>query len=193
MTYPKQLLVVDVEATCWRGHPPPGELSEIIEIGLCVFDAAAGEPGEARSILIRPQRSRISPFCTDLTSITPEMAAGGIPFNEACSLLRREYDSAAVVWASWGKDDRWMFEQQCASFRVTYPFGPQHLDLRRWFAMLQRKDRTVKARQVGLMKALNLAGLTYEGRVHRGVDDALNTARLLAAMVRRYGPECLTL
>ncbi|NEE10677.1 DNA polymerase III, partial [Streptomyces sp. SID7499] len=30
----EQLLnVVDVEATCWEGQPPPGQVSEIIEIG----------------------------------------------------------------------------------------------------------------------------------------------------------------
>ena len=35
-----QILVVDVEATCWEGDPPPGQISEIIEIGLCVLDVA---------------------------------------------------------------------------------------------------------------------------------------------------------
>ena len=30
--------VVDVEATCWDGSPPPGQVSEIIEIGLTVVD-----------------------------------------------------------------------------------------------------------------------------------------------------------
>ena len=33
-----RILVVDVEATCWEGNPPPGQTSEIIEIGLCVLD-----------------------------------------------------------------------------------------------------------------------------------------------------------
>ncbi|NYD46544.1 hypothetical protein BJY14_002527 [Actinomadura luteofluorescens] len=27
-----------MEATCWDGQPPPGQVSEIIEIGLCVVD-----------------------------------------------------------------------------------------------------------------------------------------------------------
>ena len=33
-----RILVVDIEATCWEGNPPPGQTSEIIEIGLCVLD-----------------------------------------------------------------------------------------------------------------------------------------------------------
>ena len=34
-----RILVVDIEATCWEGNPPPGQTSEIIEIG--TFMAAA--------------------------------------------------------------------------------------------------------------------------------------------------------
>lgn len=188
----KQVLVIDVEATCWRGKPPPGEQRELIEIGLCAFDTERGQPAEKRSILIKPQCSTISEFCTELTSITPEMAASGVLFNEACTLLRRDHDSQNVIWTSWGKDDRRMFEKQCASFRVAYPFGPQqHIDLRRLFAQLQRTDTRVKIRQVGLKAALELMDLEYEGTAHRGVDDAYNTARLLAAMYERYGSEII--
>jgi inhibitor of KinA sporulation pathway (predicted exonuclease) len=188
----KHVLVIDVEATCWRGKPPPGEEREMIEIGLCAFDLARGKPLEKRSLLIKPQCSTISEFCTELTSITPEMAAQGMLFNEACTLLRRDYNSLNLVWASWGKDDRHMFEKQCASARVTYPFGPQqHIDLRRLFAQLQRTDTRVKIRQVGLKVALELMDLQYEGTAHRGVDDAYNTARLLGAMYQRYGSEII--
>jgi inhibitor of KinA sporulation pathway (predicted exonuclease) len=35
-----RILVIDVEATCWEGEPPPGQTSEIVEIGLCVLDVA---------------------------------------------------------------------------------------------------------------------------------------------------------
>jgi inhibitor of KinA sporulation pathway (predicted exonuclease) len=188
----KHVLVIDIEATCWRGKPPPGEQREVIEIGLCAFDLERGQPGFTRSILIKPQCSTISEFCTELTSITPEMAAKGMLFNEACTLLRRDYDSLNRVWVSWGKDDRHMFQMQCADSRVTYPFGPQqHIDLRRLFAQLQRTDTRVKIRQVGLKAALELMDLQYEGTAHRGVDDAYNTARLLAAMVEHYGSEII--
>jgi inhibitor of KinA sporulation pathway (predicted exonuclease) len=32
-----RILVIDLEATCWQGDPPPGETSEIIEIGNAVL------------------------------------------------------------------------------------------------------------------------------------------------------------
>lgn len=58
------ILVVDVESTCWDGDPPRGEENEIIEIGVCTLEVASGQRRDRRSILVRPERSRVSPFCT---------------------------------------------------------------------------------------------------------------------------------
>jgi inhibitor of KinA sporulation pathway (predicted exonuclease) len=43
-----QILVVDVESTCWAGAPPTGQISEIIEIGVCPVDVAALQRLEKR-------------------------------------------------------------------------------------------------------------------------------------------------
>jgi inhibitor of KinA sporulation pathway (predicted exonuclease) len=64
------LNVIDVEATCWEGQPPPGAVSEIIEIGLAVVDLDARERVARHRILVRPARSRLSAFCTGLTGLT---------------------------------------------------------------------------------------------------------------------------
>jgi len=48
------LNVVDIEAACWSGEPPPGEVSEIIEIGLTVVDLDSGERVGRHGILVRP-------------------------------------------------------------------------------------------------------------------------------------------
>ncbi|MCB9131481.1 MAG: hypothetical protein H6647_11155 [Anaerolineales bacterium] len=50
------ILVIDVEATCWQGDPPRGQSSEIIEVGLCLLDVAGLARVERRSILVRPAR-----------------------------------------------------------------------------------------------------------------------------------------
>ena len=34
------IVLEDVEATCWDGEPPPGEDSDIIEIGVCLLHEA---------------------------------------------------------------------------------------------------------------------------------------------------------
>ncbi|CAL9532227.1 hypothetical protein SUDANB121_04080 [Nocardiopsis dassonvillei] len=173
--------IVDVEATCWRGAPPPGSANEIIEIGLSVVDAASGERVSRHGLLVRPGRSEVSAFCTELTGITPEMAAGGVTFAEACRWLVEEHGAAGRPWASWGDYDRRQFERQCAMTGVAYPFGGRHVNAKRVFAELHGMRRKAP----GMARALDVAELPLEGRHHRGEDDAWNTAALVGYLVAR--------
>ena len=68
-----KIVVVDIEATCWEGKLPEGMISDIIEVGVCLLDVETGEITDNRGILVKPERSTISPFCTELTTITPEL------------------------------------------------------------------------------------------------------------------------
>jgi inhibitor of KinA sporulation pathway (predicted exonuclease) len=171
---PENLLnVVDVEATCWEGDPPPGEVSEIIEIGLCVVDVLAWQRVQRRGFLVRPQRSRVSEFCTRLTTLTPEQVEGGVTFAQACEALREELDAARRPWASWGEYDRRQFTAQCEQEGVPYPFGEMHVNLRMRF-----KEALGLARRPGMDAAMRLRGLELEGTHHRGEDDAWNIGAL---------------
>ena len=89
-----KILVVDIESTCWEGgYPQRGQISEIIEIGVCTLDVLKLRREEKCSILVKPMKSRINDFCTSLTSITPEMVELAKPLGNACSVLEKEYDS----------------------------------------------------------------------------------------------------
>src|SRR5204863_480349 len=64
-------LVVDLEATCDDHHALPREDSEIIEIGAVLVDGATLEPqGEFQSFVRPVVHPRLTPFCTQLTTIT---------------------------------------------------------------------------------------------------------------------------
>jgi inhibitor of KinA sporulation pathway (predicted exonuclease) len=39
----ENILIVDLEATCWDSRPPRGQESEIIEIGVCIMNAKTGK------------------------------------------------------------------------------------------------------------------------------------------------------
>ncbi|MEV6520743.1 3'-5' exonuclease [Longispora sp. NPDC051575] len=166
--------VVDVEATCWPGQPPPGQVNEIIEIGLCVVDLATRDRISSRGILVRPARSTVSAFCTELTSLTPAQVATGVDFATACATLRAEERSDSRTWLSWGDYDRRQFERQCGPGGVRYPFGARHVNLKAVFT-----EAHGLRRRPGMAAALDIAGLRLEGRHHRGVDDARNIAALL--------------
>ena len=173
-----QILVIDIESTCWEGSPPPGEENEIIEIGICTLDIAAGERLEKRSILVKPERSKVSKFCTKLTTLAQSQVEGGISFREACSILRQEYFSKERVWASYGDYDRRQFERQCQSQKVNYPFGVSHINVKNLFAVIHALPH-----EVGMDEALELLGKPLEGTHHRGVDDAWNIAGILSELL----------
>ncbi|MEV0296824.1 3'-5' exonuclease [Nocardia sp. NPDC050710] len=174
------LNVVDVEATCWSGKQPAGAVSEIIEIGMTVVDLAAGERIAKHRILVRPARSTVSEFCTELTGLTQAEVDTGIPFADACRLLATEHRAGERPWASWGDYDRQQFERQCAATGTPYPFGRRHTNAKLVFSEAYGLNR-----RQGMAGALGIAGLPLEGRHHRGEDDAWNIAALVLDIAGR--------
>ena len=138
------------------------------------------ETVEWRSIIVRPELSEISAFCTELTGHTQEGIAAGIPFAEACLVLERDFEAGRRVWASWGDYDRKQIQNQCEAAGIAYPLSQRHTNAKKVFA---REFRLKQA--PGMAKALSLSGLELIGRHHSGVDDAYNISRLIALLVER--------
>ncbi|KAA0926990.1 3'-5' exonuclease [Streptomyces apricus] len=172
--------VVDVEATCWAGSPPPGQVGEIIEIGLTVVDLHLGERLARHRILVRPDRSTVGEFCTDLTGLTQQEVEQGVTFAEACRLLATEHRAGVRPWASWGDYDRHQFTRQCQATRTPYPFGRRHTNTKAVFT-----EAYGLRKRPGMAQALEVAGRRLEGRHHRGEDDAWNIAGLVLHLFER--------
>ncbi|MFB7913567.1 exonuclease domain-containing protein [Streptomyces sp. NPDC056061] len=181
------LNVIDIEATCWDGQPPAGAVSEIIEIGLTVVDlraAEGGSPARTKSgapgriarhrILVRPARSSVSAFCTELTGLTQAEVSTGVSFADACRILAAEHDAGIRPWASWGDYDRNQFTRQCRATGTRYPFGHRHTNAKIPFTAAHGLRK-----RPGMAQALRVAGLPLEGRHHSGADDAWNIAALI--------------
>lgn len=173
-------LVVDVEATCWDETDTSGQFSEIIEIGLVMLNRSTLEITNKRSILVKPEYSEVSPFCTNLTTITQDMVDQGILFAEACEVLRKEYRSHKRMWASWGDYDRKMFESMSKLHDVKYPFGSRHINLKTMYGLMMNMDR-----DPGMPQALDNEGIKLTGTHHRGHDDAENIADIARAVIER--------
>lgn len=172
----ENILVVDLEATCWEGESPPkGQLQEIIEIGVCILNRRTGEITENKGIIVKPEVSEISPFCTQLTTIDNALIEQeGIDFEDALELLENEYDSLDCTWASYGAFDKNMTKRQCQRMELFYPFNRQHINVKELFSEV----RGVRKR-VGMKRALNILNIPLDGTHHRGVDDARNIAKIL--------------
>ena len=177
------VLVIDVESTCWEPPEvqPHGEISEIIEIGIAVVDTKELKMIENSSIIVRPQRSKVSKFCTKLTTLTQNYVDEGVPFEAAMGILRKNYGSENKTMVSWGDYDRKMFERNCRDYGVKYPFGPRHLNLKNCFTMLHGLPH-----EPGMDSALSHLGLTLAGTHHRGIDDAKNIASIFIETIKKF-------
>lgn len=172
--------VIDVEATCWRGEAPPNQVSEIIEVGLCVLNPKTLEVGPARSVLVTPVDSEVSAFCTELTTLTDEkLRAEGIEFSAAITWLRTIHHAKARIWASYGDYDRKAFVKNCTTRGVDYPFGPRHINVKTLVSLAFGWEY-----EYGMAATLERLGLPLLGTHHRGGDDAHNIALVLAEILR---------
>lgn len=169
------ILIIDLEATCWKGEIPEGEKHEIIEIGICELNKHTGEITKNKGILVKPTQSKVSSFCTELTTITQELLdTEGVSFEEAIAILKEDYQSDQFMWASYGQYDLNMLKRQCKAQKVVYPLSNQHINVKEFFA-----ETKGLSHKVGMNEALEILDIPLEGTHHRGVDDVKNIAKIL--------------
>ena len=175
----KRLLVIDVEATCWQRpqDTPPGETSEIIQIGACLVDAEQLVRIDKRRIYVKPQRSRVSAFCTKLTGIREQDLISAPSLEEACQQLITDFRSAENVWASYGDYDRCQFEKQLGH---KTPFGTRHINIKTLVGFALNLPT-----EIGMDAALERLGLPLEGKHHDAGDDAWNIAKIFIHLMQR--------
>lgn len=178
-----KVIIVDIEATCWEteNERPKNETNDIIEVGIAVVNLKNLVVEESEGIIVRPDRSKISPFCERLTTLTQLQVDKGVSFKSACDRLRGHYRSRDLTWISWGDYDRKQFEWQCRDQYIDYPFGPRHNNLKNLFAVMHGLNK-----EIGMDKALDMLNISLKGTHHRGVDDACNIASIFAHTVKKF-------
>ncbi len=170
-----RVYVVDVEATCWKEKPPDGQISEIIQMGIVEFDLASASISSKAGYNIRPQYSKVSEFCTELTGITPEELEGEKNFSEVCDMIKERFPHLKdYTWASYGDYDRKHLEEMSDLHKRPYLFGRTHINIKNLFAL-----KWGLKKEVGMSKALNILNKELVGQHHNALDDALNIAEIL--------------
>ena len=176
-----KIIIIDLESTCWEDgnhNRADGQISEIIEFGISLLEPHH-TASIAESILVKPEHSKISSFCTQLTTLTQEMInKSGFDFRKACEILRKEYKSELRTWASWGDYDRVQIERDCKLKNIKNPMNRTHINLKNLFAI-----RHGLKKEVGLPQACEMLNIKFEGTLHRGSDDANNIAKIALTLL----------
>ncbi|KAM6320268.1 ERI1 exoribonuclease 2 [Podargus strigoides] len=188
------LIVVDLEATCWRdrGRRPP----EIIEFPAVLLNTSTGEIESEFHTYVQPQEHPVlSEFCTELTGITQNQVEEGVPLNICLSQflkwiqkIQKEkkiiFSSGIpshstseakpctfLTWTDW--DLGVCLQYECKRKQLRKPdILNSWIDLKATYrAFYNRKPK-------GLSGALQDLGIAFAGREHSGLDDSRNTACL---------------
>jgi inhibitor of KinA sporulation pathway (predicted exonuclease) len=170
----RQLLIVDLEATCWERREHRPERMETIEIGALLVDPERPESLREFQTFVRPVREpALSDFCVRLTTIRQAEVDAAEPFPIAFArFVAWLGDPLAVRFASWGDFDRRQLLLDCQRHGVEYPFA-DHLDLK------HACSARLGTKPCGVAQALAKAGLGLEGTHHRALDDARNIWRIV--------------
>jgi len=173
----RRIVVVDVEATCWK-KGVFSRKTEIIEIGAVklFLDRAESRWPEFQTF-VRPKRlPRLSSFCRELTGITQENVDAAPTFPEALRLfLEWSQPLERVVVATWSRYDLWQLDLDLESHglpQLAVPF----LDVKK-----------LAARVVGAKSFEQTARELIPDSVamprHRAIADARRTARILKRLL----------
>ena len=173
------MLIVDLEATCWKGYPPKSQTSEIIEIGVCELNLSTLDISNKVSFLVKPLRSKISKYCTELTSITQEMVDESPTYIQAVEMLHQAFKPKKRMWGSWGQYDLKQFNRNSNIYKIPNPMGKNHINLNHIFSIFYG------GKIFGMADACRHLNLELEGQHHRAHDDAYNTAKIIQHILQK--------
>ena len=176
-----RVYIVDVEATCWKEKRPDGQISEIIQVGIVELNLLSGSISSKVSHNIRPQYSKVSEFCTELTGITPEELEGEKNFSEFLDMTKERFPHLKnYTWASYGDYDRKHLKEMSDLHKRPYLFGRTHINIKNLFAL-----KWGLKKEVGMRKALRILNKELVGQHHNALDDALNITEIFKACLQK--------
>jgi len=178
-------VVIDFEATCDKEKNPHPQ--EIIEFPSVIVSSMTGQLEGCFQTYVKPTCNQLlSDFCKDLTGIQQIQVDRGVPLSEALLMHDKWLEKrgikntnfAVVTWSNW--DCRVMLESECRYKKIRKP--PY---FNRWINLKVPFREVFGGMRCNLKEAVQMAGLTWLGRAHCGLDDARNTARLLSLLMTR--------
>lgn len=177
-----RLLAIDFEATCDEPYNPDPQ--EIIEFPAVLVDPG-GRTAEFHSYVRPTAHPKLSPFCQKLTGITQGQVDPAPPFPEVLRQFeewRTKTCPDALVVTSGNWDLASMLPRACAQHGLDVPkWADRWADMRQLYAenYPRGSDRSTQT------EIASGVGVALEGRLHSGIDDARNIARVVRRMMEQ--------
>lgn len=186
--YYDYICVIDFEATCEDGNTP-NYVHEIIEFPIVLLNTRTLEIEDTFQRYVKPEvKPQLSQFCINLTGITQDIIdqADTFPvvFQSVVDWMRQKelgtkYKYAILTDGSW--DMSKFLNMQCRVSRFKYPrFAKKWINIRKCYGNFYKIPRN----QTKLTMMLEKLGMNYIGRLHSGLDDSKNIARIAIHMLQ---------
>ncbi len=167
-------IITDLEATCDDNNKMPKHLSEIIEIGAVAVNQDLQVISEFQTFVKPVKTTILTDFCMQLTKIKQSDVDSAKVFEQAYYNFEEWFlQFNDPIFCSWGGYDFRALNRACNEIKIKFHFD-KGTNLKHLFGKKQNNGK-----EVGLGKALNIAGLKFIGTPHRGIDDSKNIARLM--------------
>ena len=183
-----QYIVLDLE---WNQPKSPREAvpcganrkleGEVIQVGAVLLNDDGQVTGELRMV-VRPRfYPKMSKRISELTGITDEMIAEGIPLEEAMQRLREIAESQPSAFFSWGMDDLRVLRQNFSLLEMDDAWLTPWYNLQLIYGLQSGAGKAQKALK-SAMEALEL-------EIDRPAHDALNDAHFAALVMQKLDME----
>lgn len=98
-----RIVCFDLEMCCWNDGRE-SRTGEIIEIGVAELDLTNGEIVRRAQHFVKPDHDEVSPFCTELTGIKPEVIEkNGKPLGHILKSVEQKFGGRHKIYAAWGR------------------------------------------------------------------------------------------
>lgn len=174
-----EVVLFDLEATCDDKSLVFNFDNETIEIGAVkiVDYEIVGE----FSTFIKPRDTVITPFCTELTTITDADVNDAPDFLTVAHELGQFVGNAKIL--SWGNYDRNQLIKDFERHNAVPPKWLQrHINFKAEFAQYKGVGLC------GMKRALAYFNIPLEGTHHRGIDDARNITKIYLQVKQELDP-----
>ena len=183
--YYPYLVVIDYEATCEKNNPHDF-LHEIIEFPAVLISTENNEIVDEFHSYCKPILNPIlSSFCTELTGITQSQVMSAPEFPDVLDMFLEwmsKHELLAARKCAFITDGSWDFSRflniQCHLSEIQYPRWA-----RKWINLKKVFGNFYRLQKPSITSMLQNIGLTFEGRLHCGMDDTRNIAYVVMRMI----------
>ncbi|PIE93178.1 exonuclease [Bacillus fungorum] len=150
--------------------------SEIVDIGAVKIEASTMKVIGEFSELVKPG-ARLTRHTTKLTGITKKDLIGVEKFPQIIEKFV-QFIGEDSIFVTWGKEDYRFLSHDCTLHGVECPYmdKERRIDLQKF--VFQAYEELFE-HTPSLQSAVEQLGLTWEGKQHRALSDAENTANIL--------------